>query len=272
VDIVPSGREPGPLYQQSVTDARDWFREQNGTYDLVVHLAAVVGGRKLIEGNPLAIAVDLAIDAECFQWCLRTRPGRLLYFSSSAAYPVSLQQRGWETNMRENDINLDAPELPDLTYGWSKLTGEQLARFARKQGLDVTVIRPFSGYGPDQALDYPFPSYIDRGARRADPFEVWGDGEQIRDFVHIKDVVALALAACERGIDGPVNAATGRATSFNDLARLVADRVGYEPQIKHLHAEPVGCFRRVGDPTLMNAIRPAEITLEEGIEEALFRA
>ena len=56
-------------------DARDFFRTDNTYFDRVIHLAAVVGGRKLIEGSPLSLAVDLAIDAEMFGWALRTRPG-----------------------------------------------------------------------------------------------------------------------------------------------------------------------------------------------------
>jgi hypothetical protein len=51
----------------------------------VVHLAAIVGGRSTIEGAPLSVAVDLSLDAELFNWALRTRPGRIVYFSSSAA-------------------------------------------------------------------------------------------------------------------------------------------------------------------------------------------
>ena len=72
-------------------DARDFFRKDNTHFDKVIHLAAVVGGRKMIEGSPLALAVDLSIDAEMFGWALRTKPGCITYFSSSAAYPTALQ-------------------------------------------------------------------------------------------------------------------------------------------------------------------------------------
>lgn len=249
-------------------DARDFFRTDDTYFDRVIHLAAVVGGRKMIEGSPLALAVDLSIDSEMFGWALRTRPGCVTYFSSSAAYPTHLQGKFSEISLRESDINMAHIRTPDFTYGWAKLTGEMLATHARKEGLTVHVYRPFSGYGEDQALDYPFPSFIARGKRKADPFEIWGDGNQVRDFIHIEDVVAGAIAGCEAGVE-IANLCSGRATSFNDLAQLVATAVGYTPAISHLTAEPVGVAYRVGDPTYMKTFYTPAISLEEGINRAL---
>ena len=249
-------------------DARDFFRTDDTYFDRVIHLAAVVGGRKMIEGSPLALAVDLSIDSEMFGWALRTRPGCVTYFSSSAAYPTHLQGKFSEISLRESDINMAHIRTPDFTYGWAKLTGEMLATHARKEGLTVHVYRPFSGYGEDQALDYPFPSFIARGKRKADPFEIWGDGNQVRDFIHIEDVVAGAIAGCEAGVE-IANLCSGRATSFNNLAQLVATAAGYTPAISHLTAEPVGVAYRVGDPTYMKTFYTPAISLEEGINRAL---
>ena len=249
-------------------DARDFFRSDDTHFDRVIHLAAVVGGRKMIEGSPLSLAVDLSIDAELFGWALRTKPGCITYFSSSAAYPTRLQGKGTFNKLRESHLSLDNIGTPDLSYGWAKLTGEMLARHARANGIDVHVFRPFSGYGADQALDYPFPSFIARGKAKADPFHIWGDGEQVRDFIHIDDVVAGAIAGCEAGIES-ANLCTGRATSFNQLAALVASAAGYTPALEHLPAEPVGVAYRVGDPTHMATFYTPKITLEQGIAQAL---
>ena len=249
-------------------DARDFFREDDTYFDKVIHLAAVVGGRKMIEGAPLALAVDLSIDAELFGWAMRTRPGCITYFSSSAAYPVFMQTREFpEWRLREEDIDLDMIATPDLSYGWAKLTGEMLARRARKDGLTVHVYRPFSGYGSDQALDYPFPSFIKRGVDKADPFEIWGDGTQVRDFIHIEDIIDACFAGCEAGIE-TANLCTGRPTSFNQLAEMVAEVAGYKPTIKHLPAEPTGVHYRVGDSKYMKSFYTPKISLEEGIRRA----
>lgn len=250
-------------------DARDFFRRDDTHYDLVLHLAAVVGGRVQIEGDPLSLAVDLAIDAEMFGWATRTRPGKVVYFSSSAAYPTALQGLGDAYQLWEDAIDLAAIASPDHLYGWAKLTGEVLAGHARRAGLDVLVVRPFSGYGPDQDPAYPFPAFIARAARREEPFDIWGDGQQVRDFIHIDDICRAVLAAVEQGIAGPINLGTGRATSFDELAWLVTQTAGYEPRFQHLPGQPTGVQYRVADPTRMLGCYQPTITLEQGIAEAL---
>ena len=73
-------------------DCRDFFKSSNEYFDLVIHLAAIVGGRATIEGSPLSVATDLSIDSELCQWAIKNKPGRIVYFSSSAAYPIEYQQ------------------------------------------------------------------------------------------------------------------------------------------------------------------------------------
>jgi nucleoside-diphosphate-sugar epimerase len=256
------------------TDARDFFRLNHTRFDLVIHLAAVVGGRAQIEGAPLSLAVDLAIDADMFTWALRTRPRRVVYFSSSAAYPIDLQNDFARPHaLREQDLKLSGNiGNPDLTYGWAKLTGEQLAQHAENEGLRVHVFRPFSGYGEDQDLAYPFPSFIRRAVTRQDPFTVWGDGNQVRDWVHIDDIVNATMAAVDEDVPGPVNLCTGRDTSFNQLARLVCQQAGYEPTLKHILDAPQGVAYRVGDPAKLNSFYTPMVALEDGIARALHTA
>ncbi len=262
-------------------DVRAWLDvAQTGEahrFDLVVHAAAIVGGRATIDGEPLRVASDLAIDSDLFQWAVRARPRRVLYFSSSAAYPVAHQTGfdnyplaeeciGWE------DTDDGAPWVPDQSYGWVKLTGEMLAGLARAEGVPVTVVRPFSGYGSDQDLDYPFPSFIARAVSGANPFTIWGDGRQVRDWIHIDDVVRGAMAVVESGTDLPVNLCTGRATSFDELASLCIAETGRDPQeveIAHELGAPAGVRYRVGDPSRMLEHYTPRVTLEEGIARAV---
>jgi nucleoside-diphosphate-sugar epimerase len=250
-------------------DARKFFATDETYFDLVVHLAAIVGGRATIEGEPLSVAVDLAIDSELFQWALRTKPERIIYYSSSAAYPIKLQDYGSTHRLTESDIDLNNIQSPDYTYGWAKLTGEMLASYAEKEGLRVHIFRPFSGYGEDQSLDYPFPSFIKRGVEKANPFKIWGSGNQVRDFIHMKDVVAATLEAVRQDIQGPVNLGLGRVTSFNDLATLVANECGYSPEFERIIGAPEGVQYRVCDPTKMLSFYTPKITLEEGIKIAV---
>lgn len=212
----------------------------------VFHFAAIVGGRAKIDGDPMMVALDLSIDAEFFYWICRHKPERVLYPSSSAAYPVNLQTDTYAIALSESDIDFTKMGQPDMTYGWSKLTGEYLAHIAAKYyGVSVTCIRPFSGYGEDQDLTYPVPAIAARAANKENPFEVWGSGKQGRDFVHIDDVLDCTLLAMEKITDGTaINIGQGQLTSFLDLIDIFTDFAGYKPTIKPLLDKPVGVHSR----------------------------
>ena len=248
-------------------DCREFFKTSDTQYDLVIHLAAIVGGRESIEGRPMAVADNLSIDSEFFQWCLKTNPHKIVYFSSSAAYPTWMQVDAYpDKRLVEDDIDLKFFDgAPDMTYGWSKLTGEYLSQFVP----NVHIFRPFSGYGMDQDLTYPFPMYVKRAFEKNDPFEVWGPGTQTRDFIHMRDVVNAVMVAVKEGITGPINLGTGIATSFLQLAQMCMDEVGYKGEIKTRPDKPVGCMHRVSDNTKLLEFYTPKITLEEGIREAV---
>ena len=98
-------------------------------------------------------------------------------------------------------------------------------------------LQAFSGYGEDQDDRFPFGAFRARARRRDDPFEIWGDGEQVRDWIHVDDFVGAILAAYEHGVDGPVNLCTGIGTSFNDLAAMFAAEAGTN-RIQHMLDAP----------------------------------
>jgi len=235
----------------------------------VFHFAAIVGGRAKIDGDPMMVALDLSIDAEFFYWICRHKPARVLYPSSSAAYPVDLQTESDAIALSEKDINFDRMGKPDMTYGWSKLTGEYLAQItAQHYGVKVTCIRPFSGYGEDQDLTYPIPAIAARAARQEDPFEVWGSGNQGRDFVHIDDVLDCVEVAMEKIHDGTaINIGMGRLSSFREIIEIFCRFAGYQPTIKPLLDKPVGVHSRYCNMDFVKETLgwEAQISLEEGL-------
>jgi nucleoside-diphosphate-sugar epimerase len=266
--------EDSPHFEFLESDVRDFVRGADAEFDLIVHLAAVVGGRLVIESSPLLVATDLAIDADLFNWMVQPpRPSKVLYFSSSAAYPIGLQTRDDRTVLDEGLIDFGSAEIgvPDMTYGWSKLTGELLARFAaQKHDLDVVCYRPFSGYGEDQDLSYPFPSIMQRVARRDDPLVVWGSGEQERDFLHIDDVVDAVFSTCDRLAPAEaLNLGSGVATSFTELAGLACEIAGHETEIVTDTTKPEGVFSRVADVTRMRTMYTPQVTIDRGIKRML---
>lgn len=263
-------------------DCRTFFANSSlCEFDTVIHLAAVVGGRLKIDGDPLAVATDLAIDADLFNWLSRVpKKPQLLYFSSSAAYPAWRQQRGIIESgyrrlyLREDVIRWDVGAMgkPDMTYGWAKLTGEYLAGFAARQyGLDVKIYRPFSGYGPGQSFDYPFPSIVRRVMNGEDPITVWGSGEQLRDFIYIDDVVDAVLETKDRLASGEaLNLGSGVGVSFKELAQRTADVLDRTVTVVNDPTKPEGVFARVADVTKFRQLYSKKLTtLEVGIRAVI---
>lgn len=262
--------DPRHPHAPDAVDCRVWFGSHGPDpvrFDLVVHCAALVDGRETIEGKQALVgAYNLQLDGALFEWALRTRPGRIVYISSSAAYPAALQHG--RRALREDDMGF--PVGPDQTYGWVKLTGEILAGHLREAGVPTTVVRPFSGYGPDQDDCYPFPAIIARASRRESPLVVWGDGQQVRDLIHVDDVVAATLTLAAACVAGPVNLGTGVPTSMDDLAYLAMTCAGYDAPILHLDDKPQGVKYRVADTTLLSRYHIPRISVQQGVEEALF--
>ena len=251
----------------------EWMKNEYGInaveFSDVFHFAAIVGGRAMIDGDPMKVALDLSIDAEFFYWITRHKPDRVLYPSSSAAYPVSKQTESGAIQLRESDIDFKQMGEPDMTYGWTKLTGEFLAKIAAEHyGVHIACIRPFSGYGEDQDYSYPIPAIARRAVFQESPFEVWGTGHQGRDFVHIDDVIDCSLLALEKISDGSaINIGMGTLTTFRDIIKTFCDIAGYTTDVKCLLDKPVGVFSRYCNADLAKEKLGWEpkISLEDGL-------
>ncbi len=257
-------------------DCRQWFaRNPNEQFDYVLHLAALVGGRAMIENKPLAVADDLAIDAEFWQWAERAKPVKTVCFSSSAAYPIKFQRENDYRLLREDMISFEEDlGMPDMSYGWAKLTCEYLARLAyEKHGIESVCYRPFSGYGEDQDMTYPFPSIVKRALdnKGSATLRVWGTGRQMRDFIYIDDCVDGVLSTMDSISNADaLNLSTGSLTSFIEFATLAARECGYEPEISGMSDQPTGVFARGGDTTKQESFGfHATTPLLEGIRMAL---
>jgi len=224
----------------------------------VYHLASIVGGRVLIDGDPLLVSYDLAIDAGLFLWATRQSKKfkRILYASSSAAYPIHLQSEGNALALKEEFIDFATNNLgrPDMTYGWSKVSGEYLARLAHKHyGVPIACVRPFSGYGEDQDLSYPVPAIALRIAKHENPIAVWGTGEQGRDFIYIDDCIDAMFLILDKIDDGRgINIGSGKLTSFNNLIGKMCELENHKAEIKKLLDKPVGVQSRYADVTILN--------------------
>ena len=267
-------------------DAIDFFRDQTGDdpiiilphFDEVYHLAAIVGGRAvLIEQNPILVATNQIIDALFFQWTVKNRESinRVLYVSTSVAYPKIMQDKGKHVAMKESFLDLlggDSIGFPESIYGWIKLAGEYLAvTAAKKYGLSVACIRPFSGYGGDQNLSYPIPSIALRAAQRESPLTVWGSGNQGRDFIYVDDFVSGIRVAIKNISDGSaVNIGMGELVTFKEVARIMAELEGYTPEIVGLTDKIEGSFAVYADNSMLKSFSwSPKYSIRDGFKEVL---
>lgn len=214
------------------------------SYDLVIHAAARSPHRVGIDTDPGSHIYNRLLDAAMFDWAIRTRQRHVLYISSCAAMDTE----------------------PD-DYGQVKLAGEAMAAKARQCGVNVTVVRPFSGYGEDQSELFPFGAFAARARRRDDPFTVWGDGHQVRDWIHVEDIVGASLAAVYDGTTEPVQLCWGAGTSMLTLAHMMT--ATYQPKILCQTDKPSGAAYRVGDPTQMLRFYRPTVPIGEGVARAL---
>lgn len=252
------------------------FGSSQTRYDLVVHAAAAAPHRKAIDTQLSNFSYNVMLDSAMFNWAMYTKQRHVVYLSSSAVYPAFLQNGTHLVSSADYDWRLtegqtEPIEEPADVYGLTKLFGERLARTAMVAGVDVTIVRPFSGYGEDQSEDFPFRAFIERARRREDPFTIWGHAGQIRDWIHIDDIVKGIMALVEANVRMPVNLCTGTGTSMLDMVGLVTMFAGYNPIVQVDEAAPMGVFYRVGNPKLLNQFYRPTVSIDEGIKRALGR-
>jgi nucleoside-diphosphate-sugar epimerase len=270
-------------YKHSPTihiDCRNFFALCRDYFDVVIHASAYIGGRTEIEENATFLgAYNLQLDSALFDWALRIKPAHIVCLSSSAVYPIELQEKSSDrmvSALREIDQSIFTPRYPDATYGWTKLTLERLAyEYTRETGRSCHVVRPFSGYGTDQGVDYPFGAFLERTLNRENPFKIWGDGSQVRDWIHIDDICNAIMIMINKDIPGPVNLCSGIPTPFAELAELFISKVSelsgrdYVPEIEYCGDKPTGVSIRYGDPSRMHEFYTPLVSIDEGVSRAL---
>jgi UDP-glucose 4-epimerase len=159
----------------------------------------------------------------------------------------------------------------DEVYGWAKLMGERsLQAYHDQYDVDASIVRIFTAYGPRENETHAIIALIAKAYAGQEPFEIWGDGEQTRNFTYVADITSALRLAAETVTDAtPVNAGIGRYVSINEVAEQIFDCLGERPdRIAHLTDKPVGVRHRAADTTRATERLGWEpqYTLREGIE------
>lgn len=262
-------RENGICYPED--NAHYWYSRGGERFDVVIHAAAAAPNRLAIDTEPQNFMTNVQLDAAFIKYMAQHPESKGLYFSSSAVYPLELQDADSQWKLKEQFVRDDAYAhySPADVYGWTKFFGERMATHAIRAGADIRIVRPFSGYGEDQSDKHPFMAIMKRVFDKEMPIEIWGDGRQVRDWIHVDDIVGASLRILQQPYFGPINLGTGRGVSMTELARMGAKLLGYEPEFKFLRDKPNGVSYRVSNSNKMHKIRVPRVSLEEGIARAM---
>lgn len=224
------------LIEGDIADARLLERAVAGC-GAVAHLAAVASVQASVE-DPVSTHRSNFIGTLNLCEAMRTQGVRRLLFASSAAV--------YGQNGEGQAVSEDTPKAPLTPYAADKLASEHYLDFYRRQhGLEPAVFRFFNIFGPRQDPSSPYSGVISIFAERAlagTPIDIFGDGEQTRDFVYIGDLVGILCQALlrKRFEAGPVNVGLGRSISLNGLLDALKALLGGLPPLRH---QPV----RAGD-------------------------
>ncbi|HJO33278.1 MAG: SDR family NAD(P)-dependent oxidoreductase [Anaerolineales bacterium] len=218
---------------------------------LVFHLAADHGGRGYVDLHQAACATNLALDGMLFRACHQAGIEKVVYASSGCVYPNHLQTDPGQVLYLTEDL-VGPPCDADNMYGWAKLMGElTLQAFFRDWGMKSASCRYFTVYGERGHENHAVIAMIARAFIGQNPYVVWGNGEQIRNWTHVDDIVAGTILAAEKIDDGTaINLGTMERTRVIDAVHEVMRCSGHEAEIE-LHPEmPTGPMNRVADNSL----------------------
>ncbi len=219
--------------------------------DVVFHLAADHGGRGYVDLHQAGPASNLCLDGLIFSEALRARVGKTVFASSGCVYPNYLQTDTSKELYLTEDL-VRPPYDADNMYGWAKLMAElTLAAYHREHGMAAASCRYFTVYGPRGVENHAVIAMIARAFLGKNPFDVWGDGTQIRNWTYIDDIVSGTIRAAEKIDDAAaVNLGTMERVRVLDAARMVLEYTGHKAEIRLLPNMPTGPRNRVADNRL----------------------
>ncbi|MEK7407509.1 MAG: NAD-dependent epimerase/dehydratase family protein, partial [Acidobacteriota bacterium] len=219
--------------------------------DLVFHLAADHGGRGYVDLHQAACATNLALDGLVFRACHQAGVEKVVYASSGCVYPNYLQGDPTQLLYLSED-KAGPPCDADNMYGWAKLMAEMtLQAYYKDCGLKSVSCRYFTVYGERGHENHAVIAMIARSFLKQNPFAVWGNGEQIRNWTYVGDIVSGTIRAAEVIEDATaINLGTMERIRVIDAAQEVLRYTGRNATIEIHPDMPTGPMNRVADNSL----------------------
>lgn len=198
--------------------------------DYVFMAAAITSGAAVIEKTPLVhVTPNVIMNSLMLEAAHQSGVKKFLFISSNTVYPLT------NYPVKEGDINYN---LYDKYFpvAWMKIFSEKLCEMYStkiKNSMTTIVVRPGNIYGPyddfDPATSHVLPALIKKAVDKMDPFEVWGDGKDIKDFIYVEDLVDGLLIALEKTEKFDIfNIGGGKPISLRIALREILKAAGYK--------------------------------------------
>jgi len=247
-------------------------REAMQGMDCVFHLAADHGGRGYVDLHQAGPASNLFLDGLIIWEARRAGVEKVVFASSGCVYPNHMQSDPGQVLYLTEEL-VKPPHDADNMYGWAKLMGElTLQAYHKEYGLQTASCRYFTVYGPRGVENHAVIAMIAKAFTGQNPFEVWGDGTQVRNWTYIDDIVRGTILAAEKIDDGTaVNLGTQERIRVIDAVQMVMDYTGHQAAIKLLPDMPTGPLNRVADNSLARRLLGWEpqVLFREGLKRTV---
>ena len=213
-----------------------------------------------------------------FEACNDTSVEKVIFSSSACVYPTELQNKtGSNYKLKEDDSNpenLDGFLSADVEYGWAKLMSEiQMKSFNKQYGLRGCPVRFVTAYGPREDVTHSIIALIYKAVEKMDPYEIWGDGNQERDFTYVEDIVTGSILAAEKISDmTPINLGTGQRHKIIDVVKMICEILNWMPSGFNFDtSKPSGVLSRSLDNTRAKELLGWEpqFSLKEGLQKTV---
>jgi nucleoside-diphosphate-sugar epimerase len=235
-------------------------------------LAADHGGRGYVDLHQAGPASNFFLDGLIFWEALKAKVQKVVFASSGCVYPNFLQSDVNKELFLTEDLT-KGPNDADNTYGWAKLMAEfTLRAYHKEHGLKAASCRYFTVYGPRGVENHAVIAMIARAFMKQNPFEVWGDGTQIRNWTYIDDIVCGTILAGEKIDDGTaVNLGTMERVRVLDAVKMVMEFTGHKAEIKLRPDMPTGPLNRVAENSLAKKLMgwTPKVPFREGLKRTI---
>lgn len=214
--------------------------------DIVFHLAAIHGGRGYVDLHQADCARNMVLDGLLIKAAQDARVQKFVFASSGCVYPNYLQHDVEQEHYLTEDM-VGPPFDADNLYGWAKLMTEMTLRsYYQEYGLRSVSCRFFTVYGERGVENHAVIAMIARALLKQNPFEVWGDGTQIRNWTYVGDIVRGMVLAAEVIENGTaINLGTEERTRVIDAAQEILRYTGHQADIRLRPDMPTGPLNRV---------------------------